>query len=942
MRVRRRCCLLWVVLVAAGCVSAPSDNRIKNIEQGDLEVHKEQLEQGGRSKAIESYRAFLEKEEHDPLRAEAMRRLADLQLEKSEADYLQKAKQLENAGKGAEKLQPGDYSRAIETYRELLRTHPNYVGNDQVIYQLAHAYEQNGDYQQALHTLGRLVALYPNAKFVDEVQFRRGELYFLTNAYHDADRAYSAVLRFGDTSVYYERALYKRGWSLFKQSQYQAALDSFVILLDRQLVVATLGQPVPQAPLSRTAADKELIGDTFRVVTLTFSHLGGEKAVTAYFKGRGARPYEATVYEHLGALYLRQERYVDAANAFKEFIKQYGMDDRAPLFQLQVMGAYKQGGFPTLVLKAKEEFVVRYGVGSAFWNSHDAQLHATIAPQLKSNIEELARHFHAWAQRSKSVADYDQAIRWYAEFVRSFADDVHAPKMNFLLAETLFEAGRYGDAAIQYETTAYNYGPHADSAEAGYAALLAHKKREDQLRGSERAAYQRRAIASALRFGDVFATDKRAAAVLTKAAEDLYALHELDQATMAARRVVTMKPTAPQDLRRTAWTVIAHAQFERQAFAQAEEAYQEVLALTPADTPQRNTVIERLASSVYKQGEQLRANGDQRGAVAQFLRVRKVAPGSSVTAIAEYDAAAGLIALKDWRSAVAVLEGFRRQYPDHPLQQDVPEKLAAAYLEGGQWSHAAALFEEIADRREEPGLRREALWQAAELYEKAERKDAAARAYERYVSLFTDPFERAMEARSRLAGIYETTGQSTQYYYWLGQIVDAADGNRRGGTARTQYLAAKAGFLLGERAYQEFADIRLLIPLQQSLKAKKQRMQIALKAYGRAADYGVAEFTTAATFQIAEIYNSLSRDLLASERPKGLSALELEQYNVLLEEQAFPFEEKAIEIHETNVRRVVNDVYDQWVKKSFEQLSKLRPVRYAKSEKSEAVSSEIR
>jgi outer membrane protein assembly factor BamD (BamD/ComL family) len=936
----RRCSVLCVLLVIAGCVSSTSDDRIKNIEQHDLEVHKEKLAQD-RSKAIESYREFLKKEEHDPLRAEAMRRLADLQLEKSEADYLEKAKRLEKGDQGAEKLQPADYSRAIETYRELLRTHPNYVGNEQVIYQLAHAYEQNGDYQQALNTLGRLVALYPNAKFVDEVQFRRGELYFLTNAYRNAERAYGAVLRFGDASPYYERALYKRGWSLFKQSQYEAALDSFSILLDRRLVVATLAAPARRAP-SLTTADKELIGDTFRVVTLTFSNLGGEKAITTYFKRQGPRPYAATVYEHLGALYLKQERYVDAANAFNEFIEQYAMDGRAPLFQLQVIEAYKQGGFPTLLLKAKEAFVVRYGVGSAFWNSHDAQMHASITPQLKSNIEDLARHFHAQAQRSKNVSDYDQATRWYSEFVRSFAKDERAPKMNFLLAESLFEAGRYGDAAVQYETTAYNYPPHGDSAEAGYAALLAHKRRQDQLRGGERLSYERLAIASALRFGDAFITDKRAAAVLTKAAEDLYALRELDQATAAARRVVTMKPPPQQELRRTAWTVIAHAQFDRQAFAQAETAYQEVLTLMPADAPQRNALVERLASSVYKQGEQLRAGGDQRGAVAQFLRVRKVAPGSSVTPTAEYDAAAGLIALKDWRSAINVLEGFRRQYPNHPLQQDVPEKLAAAYLEGGQWSQAAALFEEIADRRKDPGLRQEALWQAAELYEKAARDEAAADVYKRYIGLFPDSFERATEARFRLAGIFEKTGQNTQYYYWLNQLVDAADSNRRGRTARTQYLAAKAGFLLGERAYQEFLDVRLAIPLQQSLKTKKQRMQVALKQYGRTVDYGVAEFTTAATFRIAEVYNGLSRDLLASERPKGLSPLELEQYNVLLEEQAFPFEEKAIEIHETNARRVANDVYDEWVKKSFEQLRKLRPIRYAKSEKSEALSNAIR
>ena len=77
--------------------------------------------------------------------------------------------------------------------------------------------------------------------------------------------------------------------------------------------------------------------------------------------------------------------------------------------------------------------------------------------------------------------------------------------------------------------------------------------------------------------------------------------------------------------------------------------------------------------------------------------------------------------------------------------------------------------------------------------------------------------------------------------------------------------------------------------------------------------------------------------MIGSQRPKGLSPDELEQYNVLLEEQAYPFEEKAIEIHEINTRRVSKGIYDQWVKNSFAALSKLRPVRYAKNEKGEGV-----
>jgi tetratricopeptide (TPR) repeat protein len=75
--------------------------------------------------------------------------------------------------------------------------------------------------------------------------------------------------------------------------------------------------------------------------------------------------------------------------------------------------------------------------------------------------------------------------------------------------------------------------------------------------------------------------------------------------------------------------------------------------------------------------------------------------------------------------------------------------------------------------------------------------------------------------------------------------------------------------------------------------------------------------------------------MLGSQRPKKLSKLELEQYNVMLEEQAFPFEEKAIELHEVNARRASSGVYDEWVKRSFAALRELRPARWGKAERSD-------
>ena len=78
---------------------------------------------------------------------------------------------------------------------------------------------------------------------------------------------------------------------------------------------------------------------------------------------------------------------------------------------------------------------------------------------------------------------------------------------------------------------------------------------------------------------------------------------------------------------------------------------------------------------------------------------------------------------------------------------------------------------------------------------------------------------------------------------------------------------------------------------------------------------------------------------MTSEKPPGLNNDELEQYDILLEEQAFPFEEQAIEIYEVNVQRAANGVYDQAVKGSYARLAELMPGRYSRSERTESYAS---
>ncbi len=887
---------------------------------------------GNPAQAISAYSSFLDAAPKAEQRQEALRRLGDLEMDVADGNSVQSASGVP------------DYKAAIARYQNFLKTYPNDPGNDRVLYQLSRAQEQGGSLEVALQTLERLVRGYPNTPYRDEANFRRGELLFTTRNYVSAELAYATVLKGDSNNPYRERALYMQGWSMFKQGRLEEALHPFFGVLDIKLPGQDDALELESvASLSR--ADRELVEDTFRVTSLSLENLKGAETIPAYITSDARRVYEFRVYQQLGELYIKQDRVKDAADTFGTFARLHPLHAQAPLLQARVISIYEQAGFANLALEAKKGYVGRYGSTSEFRRANEAGWERA-QPLVKTHVAELALYHHASAQKSKNTADYQEAVRWYREYIASFPNDPQTAQNNFLLAELLFEDSRFTQAALEYEKVAYQYPSHEKAADAGYAALLSYAAQEKRVAPAEAAALQLASVESALRFAAAFGKDPRAGTVLTNAAEKLFALREGERASAVASQVLALDPPAAAAQRRTAWTVLAHTAFERGAFAQAERAYGEVIALVPEKDAGRKELVERQAASIYKQGEQARAGGQASEAVGHFNRVATVAPQSAVRATAQFDAAAALIGLKDWEGAARTLEDFRQRYPNHPLQAEVSNKLAVAYLENGNWAKAAGEFERLATTSKDPKLARDALWQAAELFEKGADKGgsraAATKAYERYLKQHPEPFEPALEARYRLAKLAKVDGNAPREFALMKEIYAADQRAGGAGTNRTRYLGATAALAMAEPVLDAYRKVQLIEPLAKQLKLKKVKLEETLKAYAVAADYGVADVTTAATFYIAALYQDFGKALIGSQRPKKLSKAELEQYNVLLEEQAFPFEEKAIELHETNARRVTEGIYDKWVKSSFTALGELRPARYDKVERREGVIDAIR
>ncbi len=921
-RSRLVCIVLFSLL--SGCVHTPPQPPLI----GDLEPRPSLVTSASKpdidaDAVVSRYRDFLTESPDDPAYREALRRLADMELESAE-------RMRDTAVKTAS--DHAEAQAAIALYEKYLNNYQGDDNNERVLYQLAKAYDLIGRLESSLAVLERLLRQYPDGTYTEEALFRSGEMHFSLRETAEAEIAFKAIVEQYPASTFYERSLYMQGWSLYLENRHQETLQTFFSLLNRKLGKDELTGAALGANLAR--ADRELLEDSLKVICLTLSYLGETLPIDNLLAALADHPYEGLVYRRLGELYLEKDRYGDAANAFLGLARRNPDHALAPEFHQYAIDAYRAGGFRDLSLTAKSRFVALYGVDSRYWHTHDQASHAVVRPYLDANIRELATHFHALARHSKAAQDFDSAISWYREYLKTFPSGAQAAQMNFLLAECLQDGQRQLEAITENERTAYQYGLHETGAEAGYTALLLYWQVLPDLAEEKKLAWRRKAIESALRFSERYPDYVHVDSVLAKATEELFAMHDYAGAIDAARRLLDRPVHNNVEARSNAWIILGHTQFETGDYAHAEQAYQTALGLLAVEDPRKAGLIENLAASIYKQGEQRRAAGDLKSAVALFLKIEQAAPAIWTTA--HYDAAAALIELADWSSAATLLEDLlRRGSGDAQLQNGVIEKLVFVYLKSGQKVQAAQKMEALAAATADQHRRKDIIWEAAALYQSLDEKNDAIRLFQRYVAEFPSPEADAIEARYQLSVLYEQQRNTDAALHWSQEIVkaDLAAGTAR--TDRTRRLAGEATLRIAQPQLNAYQDAKLALPLEESLKVKQGLMEQVVATYDKALEYHIAEITTAATYQLGSIYDQFAKAILSSDRPRGLSKDELEQYDLLLEEQAFLFEEQAIKVHEMNLSHISDGIYDKWVENSLRVLATLHPIRYAKTEESE-------
>ena len=824
----------------------------------------------------------------------------------------------------------------VEQYLQLLTTYPDDPNNELLRYQLARSYDLLGEQAACLEQLELFLQFYPRSDFAPEVWFRKADIHYSHSHYADALDAYQQVLQFPPAELT-PHARYMAGWSHFKLQQFALADEQFLRVLD-------LGYRS-----YRDTEQQDLTEEALKTLSLSLSYQQQGESLQALLQRvdypGGERPLALaeTLYRSLAGFLMEKQLYSAALDTYRRFISDYPTSLSAARMQLLLIEFYLSDADAQAAQAEQQHYIALFAPGSPFWQEAGGAERREVAPLLLQYLDYFSRRQYQQAQQSSNaIVEYKVLIPLWQQMLTVLDEpQLELPAdvsysiadLRFLLAQSLEGAEDYPQALALY--TELGYQPLPDAAtfftaqDAAYKALLLAEKQaqgdEDdmqlwqqqtdfvRLHSSHPAAQQVALVQLQLRYNS-----GNYAAVLEHSSSVINWPHSTQS---NAGYVLEAR--------------FLHSQSELalQHYASAEHSIRQLLDKPNGDAAlsaaRRSMLTEQLASSIYQQAQLASQNEEK---VAHLQRLQLSLPDSAYHEAAAFEQMSLAYQAASYTAAISLLQSFIERYPATERTESARAMLLDSYEQTGQWDKAAQALLAAAARTGDEQQQREALYLAAQYQLKAGNSEQALDHYRSYANRYPLPHLIAQEARQQLVELYQQRQDTYRRNFWLAKIAEHEQQYRSQGNARSQQLASAALLALGRHDSELFGNIALKHPLSTSLRKKQQHMTSAIRRYEQSMQYGIAGLFSEAQFRVAQLYQQMAQAILQSERPRGLDELALEEYNLLLEEQAYPFEEQAIAIFRQNTRLAAEQLWDDWIVQSFAALARLLPAEFDKTE----------
>ncbi|MGH7283088.1 MAG: tetratricopeptide repeat protein, partial [Polyangiaceae bacterium] len=381
--------------------------------------------------------------------------------------------------------------------------------------------------------------------------------------------------------------------------------------------------------------------------------------------------------------------------------------------------------------------------------------------------------------------------------------------------------------------------------------------------------------------------------------------------------------------------------------------------------------------SVFKQGEQKSTSGDHQGAATAYLRAAKEFPRDNraaqacVNAELEAQKAGDIATLKE---AATLVTGSG--YRDKAESPQGAWTAATTMQSMGLYDEAADFDEAIATNasKDYPHYQKfehtkDASYNAVVLREATGEHDRAIANGNRFLQTYGSTAE-ADEVAFTMGRAQQNAGRNSEaialYKRYLGRAknqdhkvegyvllaqAQLKSNDEKGADASLKtavsigkqrksslgpdgkFAAAHARYMEGERVLEKFDQIQIqgsVKELTKRLKQKAELLKQAATVFLDVVSLGVAEWTTAALYQIGHTYELFAKSLRDSPPPpEAKTEDDKTAYQSQIEEFTVPIEEKSLDAYENGWKKAVElGIYNQWTAKMREALGRLNAELY--------------
>ena len=847
----------------------------------------------------------------------------------------------------------------LDTYQRIVDSGESYQRMDELLYQTAKATAFTGDILESIRKLELLVGLYPKSPLAEEALFRLAENYFDLAEFRQAKDYYQRLIKQAQAPRLKAFSQYKLAWVNYRLENESESLALLADLFDAYpgvygALMNTNLNDIPFKPNTYRGFDLQpesgLLPDGVRLLAILSTKGDRIANIRTSAEALGGSSRELLVLRALVDQLIAKKRHFDAARLIEGYASESVLSRELFSYSLRSINLYAEGGHTIESWKAKSNLVERFGIRSDFWRTASSEIQQNIRDDLTVVTGELAhlnfiRMQEATVKDQRTVRDATQAASYYLQLAALNPNSLQAYESMYLAAQALEVAGQMDKARELYVAAAYAPLDHPYQAKAAYAAFyLASVENgftgevavsDDQEQWSENQ------FELAQRYLTKFPSHEAAASTALAAANaylasgrdaDALAIHEsFDVFTEATSEQVLTNAIALA-------AMYYNAAQSYEAYQKAERQYLSALALTQQKAGESGSVKTQtdLAPGVIARIEDgivnSRFNMAER-AESPDLRIQHYAsifedyPQHSLAVDSAFNAASVSIQNSLWDQGAAMHQVFLDVYPSHELVSVSRQQLIVALEALGRTQEAADVLMVQAEKFAgvDDTLSANSAYTAAGYYASNEFPVLAAQSYQWLLEAHPKRTELGVEALAYLA---ETVSENEATRLEAAESLVAYVEKHDLEDGRSATLAAVYALEIASAQRDRFNKLKITQPFKASLTKKTAALDLCTKAYKRVVKFGVSEYTNAARFEMADIYQSLAHAIMDSERPNGLTPLEQEQYTILLEEQAIPIEEEAIALHEQNIKARGVGRADEWIVASYSALARLNPSLY--------------